>query len=294
MKNLYNIYIVGSLFILALFASCEQDNMNAEYKETAGVTFSSGSLTKATVQPNDPEFTVDLFRGTTSGELSGSVSIKAYFAGKDEDDPDVPFEGATISGYSFKDGESITSITVNLEPLDIGKDLTIELSLSESDISYNGVGKTKLLANKDYNWISQGMGTYVDNWASGVEYEVEILKAEGYDRYRAVEPYTETMKNDDGEWEDWIASSMPPYVEFWTGDDGLIKFYTFFLGVNYEGDAKQPINVYHPASLNSELPIELNKWIDDKTVQLAPYYYIDGLGGWNNTVTNGVIIITLP
>lgn len=138
------------------------------------------------------------------------------------------------------------------------------------------------------------MGTYVDNWASGVEYEVEILKAEDFDRYRAVEPYTETMKNDDGEWEDWIASSMPPYVEFWTGDDGLIKFYSFFLGVNYEGDAKQPINVYHPASLNSELPIELNKWIDDKTVQLAPYYYITGLGGWNNTGANGVIIITLP
>jgi hypothetical protein len=27
---------------------------------------------------------------------------------------------------------------------------------------------------------------------------------------------------------------------------------------------------------------------------LAPYYYINGLGGWNYTEYDGVVVITLP
>lgn len=56
---------------------------------------------------------------------------------------------------------------------------------------------------------------------------MEILKAEDFDRYRAVEPYAETMKNDDGEWEDWIATSMPPFIEFWTTEGSLVSFASF-------------------------------------------------------------------
>jgi hypothetical protein len=29
-------------------------------------------------------------------------------------------------------------------------------------------------------------------------------------------------------------------------------------------------------------------------LQLAPYYYINGVGGWNYTEYDGVIVITLP
>lgn len=293
MKNLYNTYFLCSLFLLTLFVSCEQDNVTTTYKETDGITFSTSSLPKATVQPNAPEFTVDLFRGSTSGEQSGTINIKAYFPGEDDKDPVTPFEGAKVSGYSFKDGESITRITINIEPLDIGKNLTIELSIDKSEVSPNGIGSTKIIANKDYNWTSLGKGKYLDNWASGVEYEVEIRKAEGYNRYRVMNPYVETLKNDDGEWEDWIATSSAPFVEFWTVDNNLVRFSTFFIGVNYQADSKQPINAYHPLSFQDLSP-NFNKWIDDKTVQLAPYYYVSGLGGWNNTQINNVIIITLP
>jgi hypothetical protein len=37
-----------------------------------------------------------------------------------------------------------------------------------------------------------------------------------------------------------------------------------------------------------------NVWLDSKTLQLAPYYYINGVGGWNYTEYDGVIVITLP
>ena len=39
---------------------------------------------------------------------------------------------------------------------------------------------------------------------------------------------------------------------------------------------------------------KFSKKIDAKTYQLAPYYYINGLGGWNYTEYNGVILIALP
>lgn len=287
MKHLKNIYVFFSLILIGSMLSCEQDNIGALYEEVKGVTFANTTLQNVTVQPNNPTFTVDVLRADASGTLSGPVSIKALLPNETE------LAGCTVSDYSFADGETKTTITVNVEPLIIGVELKVELSIPEASVSIDGVEKTTMTVNKSYVWESLGKGKYLDNWASGVEYEVEIQKAEGFDRYRVLNPYVETLKNDDGEWEDWIATSSAPYVEFWTTTDNLVTFAPFFIGINYQADAKQPIYAYHASAFQGLSP-DFSKWLDAKTVQLAPYYYIDGLGGWNNTQRNGVIIITLP
>ena len=139
------------------------------------------------------------------------------------------------------------------------------------------------------------MGTFQDNWALGGTYSVEIQKAQGFDRYRVIDPYKEGLTNDDGEWENWIAmGTRCPYIEFWeTGEGNLILFNNFALGINYQAVASQPIRAYHASSFSGTNP-EFSKKVDNKTYQLAPYYYINGVGGWNNTEADGVIVITLP
>ena len=114
-------------------------------------------------------------------------------------------------------------------------------------------------------------------------------------RYRVIDPYKEGLTNDDGAWEDWIAmGTRCPYIEFWEVTDGLILFNSFALGINYEGAASQAIRAYHALSFNGIDPASSKK-IDAKTYQLAPYYYVNSLGGgWNNTQYDGIIIITLP
>ena len=139
------------------------------------------------------------------------------------------------------------------------------------------------------------MGKFQDNWALGGTYSVEIQKAQGFDRYRVMDPYKEGLTNDDGDWQNWISmGTRCPYIEFWeTGEGDLVRFNNFALGINYEGAASQPIRAYHASSFSGTVPT-FSKKLDAKTYQLAPYYYINGLGGWNYTEYNGVILIALP
>ena len=104
--------------------------------------------------------------------------------------------------------------------------------------------------SKEYNWQSLGTGTYTDAFVSkssnhgAVTYPVEILKAEDLERYRVIEPYTETLKNDDGEWGNWIAPTRCPYVEFVTVDGGAIEFEPFFSGLYYQGNCSAKMYAY--------------------------------------------------
>ena len=120
------------------------------------------------------------------------------------------------------------------------------------------------------------------------------MKADGFDRYRNMSPNKEYLASAQGaaDWDNWIASSSPDFIEFYT-EDGIIYYDDFFIGLNYDGDKNQPIYARHPTSFK-DISSEHNKWIDAKTAQFAPYYYIQDLGGWNKTQYDGVIVITLP
>jgi hypothetical protein len=103
------------------------------------------------------------------------------------------------------------------------------------------------------------------------------------------------LTNDDGELGNWIAlGTRCPYIEFWeTGEGDLVMFNNYAIGANYQAVASQPIRAYHASSFSGLTP-EFSKKVDSKTYQLAPYYYISGLGGWNYTEYDGVVVITLP
>ena len=289
MKYLNKINVLSSFLTLCLFASCNQDQEGPEYAGE-GVAFSSSTLASVVVSPNDPTYTVDIFRADASTAQTGSVSITAVLADKNK----TPLDGCTVSDYSFAAGEEMTTVTVNVEPLAIGIELNVTLKIADTNIAVGGTGAASMVVSKDYNWQLLGKGTYTDNWSSGVTYDVDIYKAEDFDRYRVMDPYTESLKNDDGDWGDWISlGTVCPHVTFWTVTDGTVSFSPFSMGLNYEANNSQPIYAYPPTAF-AGLSSAFNKWIDAKTIQLAPYYYIDGVGGWNNTAANGVIIITLP
>lgn len=288
MKYWNKIVLSLTLFVSMAFVSCDTDNEGALYESEQGVSFVSSTLPAVTVSANDPTFTIDVFRSLTTEALTGSVSIVAK-VGNNE------LVGCTASDYSFAVGEGKTQITINVAPLEVNTVLNVTLTLNGNK-AIGGTATTSLKVSKDYNWLSLGTGTYTDNWGWGITYNVEIQKAEGYDRYRVIAPYEESMKNDDGEWAEWLATSSAPYVEFYTEND-VVFFNPIWLGLYYEGDSSQEIWAYHPNSFsNMATPDKwtFNKWIDAKTVQLAPYYYINGIGGWDNTQKNNTIIITLP
>lgn len=287
MKYLNKISVFSSLLMLGLFTACNTDQEGLEYIGQ-GVTFSSEALTSVIVSPNDPTFTIDVYRANADVAVSGTITMTATL----DDEKETPLEGCTVSSYSFAAGETMTTTTVNVEPLAIGVDLIVDLTIENKDVAVSGTNTTSVVVSKDYNWLPLGKGTFTDNFAIGVTYDVEILKAEGFDRYRVMAPYAESMIKDDGGNGNWVASSSAPYVDFWTSG-AEVRFNPFFIGLNYQGLSTQAIYAYHPTALG--LSGAFNKWVGEKTVQLAPYYYIAALqGGFDYTTKNGVIVITLP
>ena len=291
-KVLFGLTVV----VAALFSSCNKDNEGAVYsnQSNAGLSFTASTLESVAVPASNPVFDVEIVRGNTVGAASGTISASLK-AG------DAEVSGVTVSGYNFADGQNATTVSVNIAPLEVGVVGTLTLAIADADASVGAVKTTSIKVSKAYEWKSLGTGTYTDAWTTGsdanpngVTVNVEIMKAEGFDRYRVMNPYKEYLASSQGaaDWGTWIATSSPAYVEFYT-EDGIIYYDDFFIGLNYQGDKTQPIYACHPSGWSS-LSSDHNKWWDDKTAQFAPYYYIDGLGGWNQTQKDGIVLIQLP
>lgn len=285
MKYIKSLFSILMLLSLCVFTSCEQENEGVIYDaNNQGLSFTFNTF-EFSAPANNPVISVPVYRAVADEAYTSSITVSTSAPGV-----------TAPSSVSFAAGEQETTIDINLgSELGVGVIATITITLNEADASVGGVAETEISAYKEYVFESLGMGTFQDNWALGGTYSVEIQKAQGFDRYRVIDPYKEGLTNDDGEWENWIAmGTRCPYIEFWeTGEGNLILFNNFALGINYQAVASQPIRAYHASSFSGTNPA-FSKKVDNKTYQLAPYYYINGVGGWNNTEADGVIVITLP
>jgi hypothetical protein len=273
----------------ALFTSCNKDNEGAIYnnQEGAGLSFTASTLVAVEVPASNPVFEVEILRGNISGAASGNVTATLKVG-------ETELSGVTVSGYNFADGQNSTTVSVNISPLEVGVVGSLTLTIADADASVGAIKSATMKVSKAYEWESLGKGAFVDNFFGFVS-KPEIMKAKGYERYRVMAPCEDYRLNPDPS-DTWVASWSAPYIELWV-EDGLVFFDEYFTGQNYDGDKTCPIYVYHPSafsSLNSPEFWQYNKFISDKVIQLAPYYYIDGVGGWNYTQYDGVIIITLP
>ena len=281
-KSLFSILMVLSLCV---FTSCEQENEGAIYHaDNQGLSFTFNSF-EFSAPANNPIISVPVYRAEAGEAFTSSITVSADASGI-----------VAPANVSFAAGEKETTIDINLgEELGVGVIASITITLNEADASVGGVAETEITAYKEYVFESLGMGTFQDNFFFGKVYNVEIQKAQGFDRYRVMDPYKEGLTNDDGELGNWIAlGTRCPYIEFWeTGEGDLVMFNNYAIGANYQAVASQPIRAYHASSFSGTTP-DFSKKVDSKTYQLAPYYYINGLGGWNYTEYDGVVVITLP
>lgn len=278
-----------TIVLAALFTSCNKDNEGAIYnnQEGAGLSFSAPTLVAVEVPASNPVFEVEILRGNISGAASGNVTATLKVG-------ETELSGVTVSGYNFADGQNSTTVSVNVSPLEVGVVGSLTLTIADADASVGGVKSTTMKVSKAYEWESLGKGAFVDNFFGFVS-EPEIMKAKGYERYRVMAPCEDYRLNPDPS-DTWVASWSAPYIELWV-EDGLVFFDEYFTGQNYEGDKTTPIYAWHPAafsSLNSPEFWQHNKFLSDKVIQLAPYYYIDGVGGWNQTQKDGIVLIQLP
>ena len=155
---------------------------------------------------------------------------------------------------------------------------------------------------------SIGTGTLHDNFYEG-ETQVEILQdQDNKDVFKILNPYDgiTNMKGStyygSNELEIIIIGPGMTLYDINITKDDLVYFTPINTGYYYD-EYKSYIDMYHPSAVrdfrsedfwtyNKVLGYQNNGWPDK--IQLAPYYYIDNVGGWDYTQEDNVIIITFP
>ncbi len=281
--------------ILSLFAamvaltSCSEDGYWDGYKDKGTVySFAQGAIS-ASYTPGEiaSEIPVVVTRNNTNETIT--LPITAVI--------DVDGSMSVPAELTFESGEASATLALTLNPELTPGTYEAQLSFDGELCSVTGDCICNVTVNVDYNWVSLGKGHFIDQFTLGTGvYEVEILQADGFERFRVLNPYNEGHASDAGEWADWLTGKYPEYIEFWTEEDGeTIGFNPIDLGINYQGVDGQGIVAYPYYYFNSTLGNgAYTCWYKDGYACLAPYYYIVGVGGWNYTTAFGCIQIIFP
>lgn len=286
MKNIFKLMAAFAATAL-LIPACNVDNVNATYTDYSNseVTFSQSVIVATELSADATSFAIELSRNNAKDAVTVSI-----------DNSKVPAEFNCPNSVSFAAGEYKAELVLNISNLAVGTKVAGSVAILTPE-AVNANVATAITVDftlaKAYTWVSLGIGTFTDYFVCGGTHPSEILKAEGFDIYRAVDPYKECLTIDDAGNGDWIAfNNRCAFIEFSENADGSVNFKAFDTGLLYEATDGQNI-VAHPYTDFSGIESDASCRVDSKTFVLAPYYYINGVGGWDYT-QEATVVIELP
>ena len=310
-KLFRNILFLSSLTLV--LAACQEEKVEPGEKDLDGcygVYFpAQDKAVKLVLDPADPTSTkITVMRKNSEGEITVPVTVA---------DTSKLFKFAPIT---FKDGQAETTIDVTFDGIGIGNtylaSLTIEDPAYASKYNSNPISiDVKVLREK---WNNLGVGTWVEHGVFNFDApENVIIHQNDLDKtkYRIYMRYPDPEK--EGEEYALYSPKSDEYLslrllksgevlkstkaELKVDKDGLVLFDIFDTGIPYDTGAPN-IWFVHPFNLSD--PVNLwyyNKVIsyqDDGVtpagIQLAPYYYINGLGAIDRSQEDGIITIVFP
>lgn len=305
--------IVSSLLVACLclgFTACTE---KAEYDPAtvpgnAQVYFSRDLLAKVALSQDlsVTSYDVELRRIDKTAALTVNLSVET-------EAPDI-FTVPTSANFAA--GSDVTKITITYDPskLDYDEYKSISISVDAAQTSDYGPKVYAFTAGIPAPWQSLGKAKFSDTWMFEDIYEV-VIQQHMLDptRYRLVDPYTEGLTKE-GYIPDYNKGNQSPYLEFkvlprgsvhkdvTTTVDGLVVYDDIYTGY-FHSNYGQEVLAMHPSRFTS-LSTE-SSWLHNivtqfsadgkpEVVQLAPYFYMMGVGGWNYTQNDGVVTIVFP
>ncbi|MBO7590227.1 MAG: hypothetical protein J6T05_01395 [Prevotella sp.] len=246
---------------------------------------------------------------------------------------EVPFEVVKntdnvfeVGKASFADGADEAEFVINFPNAEIGTPYALQLTLKDPAlVSKYSKGISYTLSLTRVKWNSLGMGTIAEGFYLGYDANVEIQQRDDKPSvFRIIKPLDDILAQDLEDYPEdapYMNGLQPDKIVFTVlkpGDvvsedvydapvtvkgNDLVDYNTYHLGFT-NSSYGEPVKCYHPKSMKStadEASWSYNKVLsyqaDGKTpgqVQFAPFYYMDGVGGWNNTQSNGIVVITFP
>lgn len=278
--KIYNKIAVAATLIAAVgLTSCSDKGYWDEAPSKQEFYFTNAKY-EETLKAGANEIVIPVERVFTSA----SESVDVVFTPAKSCPADITVE----SPVTFEAGSNTANVVIKIgnavPPYTYAGTLTFK---NNEDKSYSGVSEVTLNCPVAYTWVSLGQGGFYDGFVmDGAEdmYSVEILKAEGFERYRVVEPYKEYYTTigpayyDEG----WISGTGPAIVEFWENESGKLSFKSYATGLNYQAVSGQPIGAYSWSAFGEDggYTGDNDMWYEPGFAVLSPVYYINGVGGF--------------
>ena len=213
-----------------------------------------------------------------------------------------------VSDATFAEGDTVATVNISYDGAEVGVPHVLKVTSSDpSLVSYYSQDITFTYTVTRVKWNSLGTGTWEDNYYIGFSGNVEIMQRDDNPlEFRVMHPLDEALEKAKAD-ENWdpaeFNGKQPEYVSLTIDKNGIVTFPYFqsgCLNLNYNAD----VMIIHPKDLSSTAAASnwthnkvLSYQKDGKTpgqIQLAPWYYMNGVGGWNQSQADGIIIITFP
>lgn len=302
--------ILGALVCLFAFSACteEVDYTPASPESANGVYFPSTSQASVALKSDANTYDVQICRTDTAAEQTVQLTVETN---------DTVGALQIPNTVTFAAGQSSANLTINYDfaKMGYGNEFAVQISIDPAVASTVGLSSYAFTVSVPEPWKSLGMATYTDAFFFLDSYKVEIQQNELDPTYfRLVYPYHEALEvDDDGYWGGpWENTDEYLYFQILQPGESLggvtitmndlVYFEPFNTGWNNPSyDAE--VMLYHPAhfsSLANESSFTYNAVQSYQEnglpaiVQLAPMYYMDGVGGWNHTQEDGYVSIVFP
>lgn len=280
----------AAILAVSALSSCSDSGYWDEAPLEQGYSFQCATYNEA-LTPGAAEIVIPVRRTVTAGEEVINIAFTP--------DAKCPGDISVPAQVKFEDGSNTANIVISIANAMPPATYSGKLKF-QGEASDAGIAELTIKCPVDYTWVSLGTGIYIDQWALAsddnvLETEVEIMQAEGFQRWRVIKPYNKGMAEDIGDWTDWRTGKYPAYVEFWeitSNGETLLTWNPFSFGLNYQAKANQPIYCYPPSALGATMGN--CRWYEPGYACLSPYNYIKNVGGWDFSANFGVIQIIFP
>ncbi len=305
-KNIFNILMWTMTFaaFFGLSACSDDDTIDRNYGVDNDEVYFPASLPKTIELAIDANsFDVELRRVRTADAITVPIQVT-----------DESGLFSIPSSVSFAAGADKATITVgySIDDINFGDFKTVVLKIADENFtSPYGTSSYTFSAGMSEPWTSLGTGQYSDAFLFDGFYPAVIQQSDlDPTVFRVMNPYAKALV-DYG----YTQNAGPSeYVQFRILQPGekvydttvtmenLVIFDTFRTGY-YREDYGGEIECFWPGRFTSYAAEDtwthnyVKSYQDNgkpAVVQLAPYYYMNGIGGWNQTQNDGLITIVLP
>lgn len=298
MKKLFKYASVALAAVMAISTvSCSDDSheyVPATPESGDQVYFSTETATKYNAKATENKIAIPIYRIRTDAATSVPITVT---------DEKGNFTGPSTVNFDAGKNEANIELTYDFEKVGYDNYSTVVLSIADpAYATAYGISNLTINVGIPAPWTSLGTGTFKETWWSGASYNKEIQQNDNDPQtYRVVDPFSDKGNYTDGAdyfqfriykaGETLLGQVLERDVVFY--EDCAMTYYDYYDAV---------INIVFPGYFTSANTQDM--WTHNRVeyqedgsiayVQVAPFFYMDGKGGWNKSQNEDIITIIFP